>query len=90
VEGGVTQLSQGFEKLSGEAKANVEAATEKAKKDVLQGLDKYNSKAQNYADKLPGGFAEKAAKYPWVVISVTLVIGLLLGTLLKPARKTLW
>jgi ElaB/YqjD/DUF883 family membrane-anchored ribosome-binding protein len=90
VEGGVSQLSQGFEKLSGEAKGTVDAVAEKAKRDVEQGLNQYNSKAQKFAEKVPGGFAKKAAKYPWVAISLTLALGLLLGCLLKPSRKTLW
>jgi ElaB/YqjD/DUF883 family membrane-anchored ribosome-binding protein len=50
-------------------------------------LSQYNAKAQEYAEKIPGGLADKAAKYPWVAISIGLGLGVLLGGLLKPSRR---
>jgi ElaB/YqjD/DUF883 family membrane-anchored ribosome-binding protein len=86
---GVSQLSVGVEKLTGDARETMAGAAATVKKDVGQGLSEYNTKAQEVADKLPGGFAEKAAKYPWVAISIGLAVGFLLGGLLKPARQPL-
>jgi ElaB/YqjD/DUF883 family membrane-anchored ribosome-binding protein len=86
VEDGISQLSEGFEKLTSEAKDTVINATAMVKKDVEHGLSQYNAKAQEMVDKVPGGFSEKAARYPWVTLSITLAVGFLLGNLLKPAR----
>ena len=86
VEDGVSQLSEEFEKLTGEARETVVGAAEMVKKDVGHGLSQYNSKAQEVADKVPGGFGNKAARYPWVAISIGLAVGFLLGILFKPAQ----
>ena len=80
----VSQLSKGFEKLTGDAKESVVGAAATVKKDVGHGLSQYNDKAQDFADKVPDGFSKKAARYPWVAISIGLVVGFLLGILLKP------
>jgi len=80
----VSQLSKGFEKLTGDAKETVVGAAATVKKDVGHGLSQYNDKAQDFADKVPDGFSKKAARYPWVAISIGLLIGFLLGILLKP------
>ena len=89
VEDGVSQLSEGFEKLTGDARETVVGAAATVKEDVGHGLSQYNAKAQEVADKVPGGFGEKAARYPWVAISIALAVGFLLGSLLKPARQPL-
>ena len=88
VENGVSQLSEGFGKLTGEVKETVVGTTATVKKDVGRGLSRYNVKAQEVADKVPGGLGEKAARYPWVAISIALAVGLLLGSLLKPTRHS--
>src|SRR5450759_4543937 len=80
----VSQLSKGFEKLTGDAKETVVGAAATVKKDVGHGLSQYNDKAQDFADKVPDGFSKKAARYPWVAISIGLLVGFLLGILLKP------
>jgi len=89
VEDAVSQLSEGFEKLTGDARETVVGAAATVKKYVGHGLSQYNAKAQEVADKVPGGFGEKAARYPWVAISIALAVGFLLGSLLKPARHPL-
>lgn len=86
VEDSVSQLGEGFEKLTDDAKETVVGAATAVKKEVGQGLSQYNAKAQEVADRVPGGFGEKAARYPWVAISIALVVGFLLGSFLKPAR----
>jgi ElaB/YqjD/DUF883 family membrane-anchored ribosome-binding protein len=84
---GVSQLSEGFEKLTGDARETVVGAAATVKKDVGHGLSQYNAKAQEVADKVPGGFGKKAASYPWVAISIALAVGFLLGIMIKPARR---
>jgi len=83
---GVSEFNQEFQKLTGDARETMVSAVTAIKKDIGQGLSQYNAKAQEVADKVPGGLGEKAARYPWVAISIALAAGLLLGGLLKPSR----
>ena len=83
---GVSEFNQEFQKLTGDARETMVSAVTAIKKDIGQGLSQYNAKAQEVADKVPGGLGEKAARYPWVAISIALAAGLILGGLLKPAR----
>jgi hypothetical protein len=89
VDGGVSQLSEGFGKLSDEAKETVISAAMTVKKGVGHGLSQYDAKAREVANIIPGGFGKKAARYPWVSISIALVVGLLVGGFLKPARHSI-
>lgn len=86
-EDSFSQLSKGIDKLTETTTKTVVGAAAKMKKDVGHGLSQYNAKAQDVADKVPDGFARKAAKYPWVAITIGLVVGFLLGLLLQPARQ---
>lgn len=87
-EDGVTGLGRKFEQVTGEAKEMVSDAVNTLNKDVGKGLNQYNAKVQAVANRLPGGFSKKAAGYPWVTITISLVLGLLLGILLKPGRQS--
>lgn len=89
VNDNVSQFGEGFEKMAGDAKEAVVGAAATVKKDVGHGLSQYNTKAQEVADKVPGGFGKQAARYPWVAITIALVVGLLLGSLLRPVRPLL-
>ena len=86
-EDGVSQWSDKFEKLSDDAQKTIVAAASTMVKDVGRGMIQYNAKVQEVVDKMPGSVGEMAAKYPWVAISIGLAFGLLLGSLLKPARQ---
>jgi ElaB/YqjD/DUF883 family membrane-anchored ribosome-binding protein len=86
VDDSVSQLGEGLEKMAGDAKASVVGAAATVKKDVEHGLSQYNAKAQEAANKVPGDFGKKAAKYPWVAISIALVVGFVLGNLFRPKR----
>lgn len=90
VEDGVSQLSDGFEKLTGDAKKTVAGAAATMEKEVGHGLRQYNAEVQKVADKLPGSFGNQVARYPWVAISISLAVGFLLGSLLKPSRQPVW
>ena len=88
MEDSASQMSGGVEKISKEVRETMVEVTEAVKKDVGDGLSHYNAKAQQLADKVPGDFGKKAAKYPWVAILIGLMIGFLLGGLLKPSRQS--
>lgn len=87
VEDSVSQVSAGVDKMTGEAKDTLVNAAASVKKDVGHGLSQYNQKAQQLANKVPGNFGNQTARYPWVAISIVLVLGLLVGILVRPARK---
>jgi ElaB/YqjD/DUF883 family membrane-anchored ribosome-binding protein len=89
VEDGVAQLGEGFEMLTDDAKETVAGAAATVKKEVGNGMNQYNTKVQEFADKVPGGFGKNAVKYPWLAISIALAVGFLLGGLLKPTPKFL-
>ena len=86
-EDGVTGLSRKFEQLTDETKEMVTDAVKSLNQEVGHGLSIYNAKVQDVADRLPGDFGKKAARYPWVTITMSLAAGLLLGVLLKPRRQ---
>jgi hypothetical protein len=73
-------LSTSFEKVTSDASKTAVNAADSVKKDVGRGLRQYNAKAQKTADKIPGGLGKQAASYPWVAMSIALIIGL-------PVRK---
>ena len=85
---GVSQFSRAFEKVRGDARDTLAGAADTVKREVGQGLNQYNAKAQELANKVPGDLAKNATKYPWVAISLGVGIGLLLGFLLKPSRQS--
>jgi ElaB/YqjD/DUF883 family membrane-anchored ribosome-binding protein len=90
VEDGVSQLGDGFEKLTGDARETLVDAVAMVKKDVGQGLKQYDAKAQDVAKKVSGNFAKKVSRYPWASISIALGLGLLMGGLiLRPTRQSI-
>jgi ElaB/YqjD/DUF883 family membrane-anchored ribosome-binding protein len=84
---GATGLVRKFDQLTNETKQIVAARVKTINQEVGQGLSQYNAKVQEYADRVPGDFAKKAAKFPWVTITMSLAFGLMLGLLLKPGRQ---
>lgn len=63
-------------------------AAQNLNKSFMQGLHDYNAKAQEYIEMVPGDLGKKAAEYPWVVISMSVVAGLIVGTLLRLSRHS--
>jgi ElaB/YqjD/DUF883 family membrane-anchored ribosome-binding protein len=89
VEDDMSQLREGFEKLSGDARKTAAGAAVNVKKNVGRGLSEYNSKVQEIGDKMPGDINKKAGKYPWVALTIALVVSLLIASLIKPGRHIL-
>jgi ElaB/YqjD/DUF883 family membrane-anchored ribosome-binding protein len=85
---GLTGLSRKYEQLADDTKEMVTDVVKTLNKDVGQGLSQYNAKVQDVADRVPGGIGKKATRYPWVTITFSLVIGMLLAVLLlKPGQQ---
>lgn len=85
---GVSQLKNEYKEFSGTFKDNVNDAAKSIRKDVNDGMKQYNSKAHEIADKLHSGISQNVSKYPWVVISLGLIIGIALGFMFKPSRQS--
>lgn len=88
-EDSASRLSEGFEKLKGDAMEAAGSVAATVKKDVGHGIKQYNANAMDVANKISGGLGEKVTRYPWVAITIGLAIGLLLGGLLYPRRRLL-
>jgi len=84
---GVTGLGRIFDQLADDTKQMVSVGVKTINQEVGQGLSQYNAKVQDFADRIPGDFGKKAAKFPWVTITMSLAFGLILGLLLKPGRQ---
>jgi vacuolar-type H+-ATPase subunit H len=87
VEEGVSNLKEGTHHLLDDTKEAIVKTAQSIDKNVKHGLSQYNAKAQELADKVPGGLGDKVIRYPWVAISISLLIGIGLGFLLKPRRR---
>jgi uncharacterized protein YoxC len=61
---GITGLSRKYEQMTDDTKQSVDEAVKAVNKAVGQGLRQYNAKVQEFADRVPGDFGEKAAGYP--------------------------
>ena len=86
-EDGATGLGRIFDQLTNDTKQMVAVRVKTINQEVGQGLSQYNAKVQEFADRVPGDFAKKAAKFPWVTITMSMAFGLMLGLLLKPGRQ---
>jgi len=58
-------------------------------KSIGQGLTEYNTRVQGAVSKVPGNINKKASRYPWVAVSIAMIMGLILGVTLKPARHVM-
>jgi ElaB/YqjD/DUF883 family membrane-anchored ribosome-binding protein len=84
----VSQITEEIEKLTGDAKDTVVDAAESMKKDVGFRLNQYNTKAEEMVKKVPGGFVEKTTRYPWVALSLAMIVGFVLGSMFRPTHQT--
>ncbi len=89
MEVSVSQANEGIKSMKGKARQTVVTLTGNVKEKVERGLSQYDAKAQEVAEQFPGGFGKKVARYPWVMITIALVFGFLLGSLLKSGSTSL-
>lgn len=89
VEEDFSQLGADIGKYAEKAKSNVIEAAETVKIEIEHGLSVYNAKAQSFADKALGDLGEQAAQYPWVVGTIALGFGVLIGSLVNRALTPL-
>ncbi|MFU8827678.1 MAG: hypothetical protein ACNA70_09360 [Brevefilum sp.] len=87
VEEGVSNIKEGTQQLMDDAKQTYDKTAKSIDKNVKHGLSEYNVKAQEFADKVPGGLGDSVIRYPWVAMTVSLFLGIALGYLLKPTRR---
>jgi len=87
VEEGVSNIKESSHQLMDDAKQTYDKTAKAIDKNVKHGLSQYNVKAQEIADKVPGGLGDKVIRYPWVAMTVSLFLGIALGYLLKPTRR---
>ncbi len=82
----VTGLNMKFEQLAERPIKTAEVAMKTLNKSIGQGLHQYNAKVQGVVSNVPGDLSKKVAGYPWVAITASMVLGMLLGVMLKPVR----
>lgn len=85
---GASQLKDEYEHFSTTIQDTASETTDVIKKNFDHGMKQYNSKVQEVADRFAGGISMNVSKYPWVVVSLGLVFGFILGIVLKPTRQT--
>lgn len=88
VSDGTSQLKDEYDQFTGNVRDRATETASTVKKNIGNGMVRYNSKLQELADKFAGGVSKNVTKYPWVVISLGLILGLILGVMLKPSHKT--
>jgi ElaB/YqjD/DUF883 family membrane-anchored ribosome-binding protein len=87
---GVIALNRKLKPLAHDVKKTIDSTVKTLNNAVGNGLNQYNAKVNEVVtDIVPDGFVKKTPKFPWVAISLSLALGLLLGALLKPARNLL-
>jgi ElaB/YqjD/DUF883 family membrane-anchored ribosome-binding protein len=79
----VTGLSRKFGQMADGPKKSAVSAVKTVNKSIGQGLNQYNTKIQDVVDKVPGDLTRKAAGYPWVAVTMSLVLGLMVGAILR-------
>lgn len=88
-EDAVSGLRNKIEELADESRRTASSAAKTLNKSVANGLNQYNAKVKGVVDTVPGDLNEKVAGYPWVAITASIVLGVLLGAVFKPGRPLL-
>jgi hypothetical protein len=88
LEDNLAQLSKTVDMLSGTARDSVDDTAASVKKSLGYGLKQTNAKAKEVVKKIPVGFGKKSPRYPWVPLSIFLVVGLVVGFFIKPAFQS--
>ena len=88
-----TELNRRFELLTDGPRKKAEVAIKdmnrsigQMNKSIGRGLNQYNAKIQDAVDKVPGDLGKKVTGYPWVAVTMSMVLGLVLGAVLGFSR----
>lgn len=73
-------------RLTNEQRKSASEAVKSLNKSIGEGLNQYNAKVQDVIDRVPGDIGKKATGYPWVTITMSLLLGLLVGGLVRFGR----
>jgi ElaB/YqjD/DUF883 family membrane-anchored ribosome-binding protein len=87
IENNASQLQDGYNKVTNNAKESLTDTANTVLKNVDRQFSHFNAKAEKVANTVPGGLGEKVAKYPYVAISIAVLFGFLIGSLLSPAKQ---
>jgi gas vesicle protein len=87
VESSVSQLSKGFGNTTGNATRALSGTSAKLKKNMGHWLDRFNAKAQEVTVEVPKDLGKKASRSPWIVITICLSVGFLIGLMFLPTRQ---
>jgi hypothetical protein len=84
MEDGVSLLSKGIEKITGNARDTLADGALSTVKGVSKGVRQYNSRARKLTDRLSGNFGRRTARTAVIGIVAALAVGFLLGSFLRP------
>jgi hypothetical protein len=84
---GVTQLKDEYDQFTGNVKDTANETASVIKKSVNSGMKGYNGKVHEVADNVSPEINLSIQKYPWVVISLSVLFGLVLGLIISPSRQ---
>jgi len=82
----VDQFLSTYQTKKEELVGNLSAKRDELIRQLDYNLGQYDEKIQGAAQKLPGEVDQALVKYPWVSLVIALMMGFILGLLLKPRR----
>ncbi len=87
VEGSVSQLSKGFNNATENAAKTLAGTSAKLKKDFGHRFSHFAKYAQEVTVEVPKDLGKKAIKIPWILITIGLAVGFVIGLLFLPTRQ---
>ncbi len=82
----ITRLRGNFGQLADNPRKSATVAMKNLNKSIGQGLEQYNTRVQDVVDRVPGDIGKKARGYPWVAITMSMLLGLMVGGIIRFAR----
>jgi len=87
---GIIAVNRKLKPLAYDVMKTVDSAVKTIHNAVENGLYQYNTKVKDVViDIVPDRFVKQTPRFPWAAVSLSLVFGLLVGVLFKPARSLL-
>lgn len=70
-----------------DAQGKLKKGKKKAGKMAKQKADEYNQKLEEAVSNVPGNPVQLVNEYPWLVVAAVLLVGVVVGLLLRPSRN---